>query len=109
MVRAIACPVTFPALVESALAEIGRYGASSVSVTCRLLEAIRNVAACVADQRDRQALLEQTAAIVERMPQISMASRDRHRVEQCCAAAQAAVGNAAGHGLPTECPGRRPG
>jgi uncharacterized membrane protein len=42
-VRVFACPVTFASIVERAFDEIGRYGRSSISVTCRLLEAVRRM------------------------------------------------------------------
>jgi len=65
-VRVFACPPTFASIVESAFDEIVRYGRSSVSVTCRLLEAVRGVGSCVRREADRRALLRQAAAIAGR-------------------------------------------
>jgi uncharacterized membrane protein len=55
--------LTFASIVESAFDEIARYGRSSVSVTCRLLEAVRSVGSCVQREADRRALLRQATAI----------------------------------------------
>ncbi|HSC76417.1 MAG TPA: DUF2254 domain-containing protein [Pseudomonadales bacterium] len=57
--RVVTSPVSFATLVESAFAEIGRYGESSVSVTCRLLEAVSNIAVCNRQEADRRSLAEQ--------------------------------------------------
>ena len=89
--RVVTAPVTFASLVESALEEIGRYGASSVSVTCRLLEAIRDVSACVRRDADLRQLVEQAAAIADRSRRIEMALRDRERIEAWYRAARGAL------------------
>jgi uncharacterized membrane protein len=94
--RVVACPVTFATLVDGAFAEIGRYGQSSVSVTCRLLEAVRNISACVRRDGDRRPLSEQAAAIVERSRRAEMATCDRDRIEEWYNAARVALGNETG-------------
>ena len=91
-VRVIACPVTFALLVESAFAEISRHGQSSVTVTCRLLEAVGHVSACVRRDGDRRPLSEQADAIAERSRRVEMAACDRARIEEWYAAARAALG-----------------
>ncbi|HYR29184.1 MAG TPA: DUF2254 domain-containing protein [Thermoanaerobaculia bacterium] len=80
--RVFACSVTFATLIDSAFSEIGRYGQSSVSVTGRLLEAIRNISACVTRDVDRRPLAAQAAAIVERSRRAEMATCDRDRIEE---------------------------
>jgi uncharacterized membrane protein len=62
-VRVIAAPVTFAQVAETALSEIGRYGRTSVSVTCRLLDAIRAVAVSARRAEDRAALARTAEAI----------------------------------------------
>jgi uncharacterized membrane protein len=89
--RVVTCPVSFGILVESALAEIGRYGASSVSVTCRLLEAVRAIAECVTREGDRPPLVEQATAMVDRSRRTEMSPHDRRRVEERYDAAVAAL------------------
>jgi uncharacterized membrane protein len=91
--RVIACPVTFATLVESAFAEIGRHGAANVSVTCRLVEAVGNIAACVTREEDRRPLSEQATAVVERSRRSAMTTRDRDRIEECYEVARAALGD----------------
>jgi uncharacterized membrane protein len=91
--RVVTCPVTFAGVVESAFAEIGRYGASSVSVTCRLLEAVRNVAACSRRHRDRSALAEQAMAIADGSRRTDMSQYDRRCIEDRYDAVRAALSN----------------
>jgi uncharacterized membrane protein len=79
--RVTAPPVTFAALVESAFLEIGRYGAASVSVTCRLLEALGTIAGCVSREEHRRPVSEQAMAVVERSRVLNLSSDDRARVE----------------------------
>jgi uncharacterized membrane protein len=82
-VRVFACPLTFESLVESAFNEIARYGRSSVSVTCRLLEAVRGVGSCVQRQSDRQALLRRAAAIAGEVRESRFSEDDRERIARC--------------------------
>lgn len=84
--------MTFAALVESSFAEISRHGQSSVSVTCRLLEAVGNISACVRRDGDRRPLLEQATAIADRSRRAEMATCDRDRIDACYDAARAAIG-----------------
>lgn len=92
--RVIGCSVTFALLVESAFSEIGRYSQSSVSVTCRLLEAVRNISACVMRSIDRRPLAAQAAAIVERSRLTDMATCDRLRIETRYEDARSAIDDA---------------
>ena len=82
-VRVHVCPLTFAGMVETAFNEIALYGRSSVSVTCRLLEAVRSVGSCVDREADRQALLRQAAAIAGEVRQSSFSEGDRERIARC--------------------------
>jgi uncharacterized membrane protein len=82
-VRVFACPLTFSGMVESAFNEIARYGRSSVSVTCRLLDAVRSVGSCVQREADRQALLRQAAAIAGEVRESSFSEGDREQIARC--------------------------
>lgn len=82
-VRVFACPLTFARFVESAFNEIARYGRSSVSVTVRLLEAVRSVGSCVQREADRQALLRQAAAIFGHVRESAVSDEDRERIARC--------------------------
>jgi uncharacterized membrane protein len=82
-VRVFACPLTFASIVESAFGEIARYGRSSVSVTCRLLEAVGSVGSCVQREADREALLRQAAAIAAEVRESPFSEGDRERVARC--------------------------
>jgi uncharacterized membrane protein len=91
--RVIAPPQTFARLADLSLAEIGRYGATSVSVTCRLLGAIRAIAGCAQRSEDR-ALLARIAHAIDSAAQTSCAD-DRHRIERCRVAVDQALHGAA--------------
>jgi uncharacterized membrane protein len=82
-VRVFACPVTLSGVVASAFNEIARYGRSSVSVTCRLLDAVRSVGSCVQRETDRQALLRQAAAIAGQVRESSFSEDDREQTARC--------------------------
>jgi uncharacterized membrane protein len=96
-VRVFACPLTFSGVVESAFNEIARYGRSSVSVTCRLLDAVRSVGSCVQRETDRQALLRQAAAIAGEVRESSFSEGDREQIARCYNATLTTL-----HGLPGE-------
>jgi uncharacterized membrane protein len=81
-VRVFARPLTFAHIVGSAFDEIARYGRSSVSVTCRLLDAVRNVGSCVKRETDRKALLRQAAAIAGEVHESAFSEGDRERMAQ---------------------------
>jgi uncharacterized membrane protein len=81
-VRVFACPLTFAHIVGSAFDEIARYGRSSVSVTCRLFDAVRNVGWCVQRETDRKALLRQAAAIAAEVHESAFSEGDRERMAQ---------------------------
>jgi uncharacterized membrane protein len=59
VLRVIASPVTFAGMLDLAFTEISRHARHSVSVSCRLLGAIRNLAERVPNEADRRALLDQ--------------------------------------------------
>jgi uncharacterized membrane protein len=82
-VRVFACPLTFASIVESAFNEIARYGRSSVSVTCRLLEAMRSVGSCVQREADRRALLRQAMTIAGEVRESPFSEGDRERIARC--------------------------
>lgn len=88
--RVLACPLTFPDVVESAIDEIARYGRSSVSVTCRLLEAVRDVGSCVRREADRRALLRAATVIAAGVREAQLSVSDREMIARChCAALDA--------------------
>jgi uncharacterized membrane protein len=109
-VRVFAYPLTFADIVESAFTEIARYGRSSVSVTCRLLEAVRNVGTCVERERDRRALLHHATVIASGIRRTQMSDSDRELIERCHRAALIALhprpGDAVARG-PRRLPGPR--
>ena len=82
-VRVVACPLTFPDVLGSAFAEIARYGRSSVSVTCRLLEAVRNVGSCVRREADRSALVREATVVATGVRDVSLSGHDRELIAQC--------------------------
>ena len=86
-VRVLACPVTFREVVESAFDEIARYGRSSVSVTCRLLQAVGNVACCVTRETDRSALLRAATVVAAGVRDVPLSDSDRELIAQCHRAA----------------------
>lgn len=79
-VRVFACPFTFAQIVESAFDEIARYGRSSVSVTCRLLDAVCSIGSCVQRDADRQALVRQAAAIAGEVREAQFSVSDRELI-----------------------------
>ena len=81
--RVIACPLTFERIVESAFDELARYGRSSLSVVCRLLEALQGVGSCVQDEADRQVLVRQAAAIAGEVREAPFSEGDRQRFAVC--------------------------
>ena len=82
MLRVVAQPETFVSLLDLAFAEIGRYGCSSVSVMGRLLEAVRDLAACVHRDEDRQALARHAEVLAERARRASPHEPDRSRIDE---------------------------
>jgi uncharacterized membrane protein len=81
--RVLACPLTFADVVENAFDEIARYGRSSVSVTCRLLEAVRNVGSCVKREAHRSALLREATVLAAGVRDVPLSDRDRELIAQC--------------------------
>jgi uncharacterized membrane protein len=79
--------VTFRGVVESAFDEIARYGRSSVSVTCRLLQAVGNVASCVKRETDRSALLRVATVVAAGVRDVPLSDSDRELIAQCHRAA----------------------
>jgi uncharacterized membrane protein len=96
--RVVACPVTFADVAESAFDEIGRYGCASVSVTCRLLEAVGSIASCIQREPDRQALVRQAKVIANRSRMPEFADADRSQIAECYRVAMKALRE-----LPGEC------
>jgi uncharacterized membrane protein len=90
-VRVFACPLTFANIVDSAFDEIARYGRSSVSVMCRLLQAVGSVGACVQSEADRQALLRQALTIAGEVRDCPFSEGDRERIAQCYRATRSAL------------------
>ncbi len=91
VLRVVAAPVTFVEMVDVALTEITRYGRSSVSVSCRLLEAIRDLAPCVSREDDRLALVRHAAFVGDRAADSFDHDRDRAALAGCYCAALAAL------------------
>lgn len=89
--RVVADSVTFARIVDDAIAEIRRYGRTSVSVTCRLLEAVRRVGSCVQREADRLELLRHAAAILDGGRDAPFSALDRERVAASHRAALAAL------------------
>ncbi|MEO7274269.1 MAG: DUF2254 domain-containing protein [Vicinamibacterales bacterium] len=89
--RIVAEPVTFPEMLDLALTEIMRYGRTSVSVTCRVLDALRDLSACVSGPEDRRAL-ERLARFAGDRPASSFDHEmDRTAVADSYRAARAAL------------------
>jgi uncharacterized membrane protein len=90
--RVLAYPTAFPDVVETAFHEIARYGRSSVSVTCRLLEAVGNVGSCVRRDDHRRALLRTATMIAAGIGDRSLSDSDRELIAKRHRAALAAIG-----------------
>jgi uncharacterized membrane protein len=86
-VRVLASPLTFQDAVKSAFDEIARYGRSSVSVTCRLLEAVGNVGSCVRREADRSALLREATVMAAGVREVPLSDSDREVIAACHRAA----------------------
>jgi uncharacterized membrane protein len=80
--RVLACPLTFPDIAETSFHEIARYAGSSVSVICRLLEAVRNVGSCVTREADRRALVGLAAMVAASRGDGSLSDHDRELIGQ---------------------------
>lgn len=89
--RVVACPLTFERMVESAFDEIARYGRSSVSIACRLLDALQGIGSSVPGEADRQVLLRQAAAIAGEVREAPFSEGDRQRFAVCHRATVAAL------------------
>ncbi|HUF60564.1 MAG TPA: hypothetical protein VMN36_00685 [Verrucomicrobiales bacterium] len=76
--------------------EIARYGRSSVSVTCRLLEAVRSVGSCVQREADRLALLRQAAEIAGAVRESPFSEGDRERIARCLVGVERFLGDGRG-------------
>ncbi|MEO7157209.1 MAG: DUF2254 family protein [Vicinamibacterales bacterium] len=91
VLRVVAAPLTFVAMLDLAFTEITRYGRWSVSVSCRVLEAIRDLAPCVSAADDRLALMRQAVLAGERPPGSLEHEMDRVAVAESYRAALAAI------------------
>jgi uncharacterized membrane protein len=89
--RVIAVPPTFDGLVDAAFNQIRQYGATSVAVTIRLLEAITTVAGCVQTSQQRAALLRHAAMVHRDGSNATGDPSDRADIDQRYAAAQSAL------------------
>jgi len=89
--RIVASAVTFAGMVDLAFTEIARYGRSSVSVSCRLLEALRDLAPCVMHEEDRLALVRQAAFVGDRPAVPFDNETDRAALADCYRAALSAL------------------
>ncbi|HXG89613.1 MAG TPA: DUF2254 family protein [Vicinamibacterales bacterium] len=90
-VRVVASAVTFAGMVDQAFTEIARYGRSSVSVSCRLLEAMRDLAPCLTREEDRLALVRQAAFVGDRPAVPFDNEMDRAALADCYRAALSAL------------------
>ncbi|MEO8520443.1 MAG: DUF2254 domain-containing protein [Acidobacteriota bacterium] len=81
VLRVVAPPVTFVSLLDLAFEEIGRYGSSSVSVMGRLLEAVRDLAACTHREEDRQALIRHADVLADRARRACPHEPDRSQID----------------------------
>ena len=81
--RVVARPVTLAPMFDLAFTELSRYGYSSVSVSCRLLQAIGNVARCLTRNEDRLALARQAAFVGDRSAHLPANDTDRERLAGC--------------------------
>ncbi|MEP6594041.1 MAG: DUF2254 family protein, partial [Acidobacteriota bacterium] len=100
VLRVVAPPETFVSLLDLAFAEIGRYGCSSVSVMSRLLEAVRDLAACTHREEDRQALIRHADVLADRARRACPHEPDRSQIDELHRAALEALRiNGAGRGV----------
>lgn len=93
--RVVAPPVTFVNLLDLAFEEIGRYGSASVSVMSRLLEAVRDLAACTRREEDRQALVRHADVLAGRARRACPHEPDRSQIDELHRAALEALQGAA--------------
>jgi len=89
--RVVARAVTFVGMLDLAFTEIARYGRSSVSVSCRLLEAMRDLAPCVRYEEDRLALVRQAIFVGDRSADSFDNEMDRAELAGCYRAALSAL------------------
>jgi uncharacterized membrane protein len=83
VLRIVARPVTFAETLDLAFTELSRYGSSSVSVSCRLLEAIRDLAPCLSRDEDRRALARQADLVGDRTGSAAENDIDRAQLASC--------------------------
>ncbi|WP_017720520.1 DUF2254 domain-containing protein [Kamptonema formosum] len=79
--RAIAEPVTFAGVTDTAFNQIRQYGKSSVAVTIRLLEAIAAIAPHTGSESDRAVLLRHAGEIERSSRETVTAECDRKDIE----------------------------
>ena len=102
--RVVASGVTFVGMLDLAFTEIARYGRSSVSVSCRLLEALRDLAPCVTDEEDRLALERQAIFVGDRSGDPFSNEMDRAELVDCYRAALSALDRPSVFDLPNAHP-----
>lgn len=83
VLRVVARPVTFAEMLDLAFTELSRYGFSSVSVSCRLLEAMRDLAPCLSRDEDGRALVRQADLVGGRTGSSAQNDIDRARLASC--------------------------
>lgn len=91
VLRVVAPPMTFVSLLDLAFEEIGRYGCSSVSVMSRLLEAVRDLAACTRREEDREALIRHADVLADRARRASPHEPDHSQIDELHRAALEAL------------------
>ena len=92
VLRLIASPVTFASMVDLAFAEIARYGRSSVSVSCRRLDALSDSAPCAKQQEEDRLALLRHADVVGLRPDDGLKNAlDREELARCHGEAVAAL------------------
>lgn len=87
--RVIAAPLSFPEMIDVAFSEIMAHAESNLSVTCRVLDALGTVGACVSRPADRKALGRRATAIGQRSEIAFPHAPDRARIDASLRAALA--------------------
>jgi uncharacterized membrane protein len=83
VLRVVATPVTFAEMLDLAFTELSCYASSSVSVSCRLLEAMRDLAPCLSHDDERCALARQAGLVSDRAGSLAENDIDRARLARC--------------------------
>lgn len=81
--RVVARPITVGGMLDVAFTELSRYGRSSISVSCRLLDAMRDLAPFLDRDEDRVALARQAALVGDRSTAPPDNEMDRSQLASC--------------------------